>query len=126
MLTETINALTLQTLTGDTALAAATCEAIINHAINKINGYAREDILSNMTGTAGTKTLVVSSYQAGFIISVAIAVYVKDYKQGGANSQSTGVGAVSTVTSAGDPDILAAKAAASLLVSHNDLEVLRG
>jgi len=94
----TITYANLQTLVNDTSITATTCEAIIDHAVNKINGYGAD--LSNMAGGGGAKTLVVTSAEAGFIMSVAVAIYHKDYKISGAQSSSFGLGALSTTETA--------------------------
>jgi hypothetical protein len=94
----TITYASLQTLVKDTTITAATCEAIIDHAIDKINGYGAD--LPNMGGTSGSKTLTVESRVAGFVMSVAVAIYQKDYKSSGAQSSSYGIGSLSKSQSA--------------------------
>lgn len=76
----------------DSAITRTQWETFIDQAIDKINGYLGADTLSNMTGTAGSKTLTVASYKAGFIRSLTVAVYQKDYKSGGAESSSYNIG----------------------------------
>jgi len=114
-----LNAASLKDLVNDVALADVTSEKIIDHSVNKINGYAKIDVVPNMTGAAGSKTLSVSSYEAGFIISVAIAVYNKDYKSSGAQSRSRGIGSLSVSSSSSsgatsEMETLARNAAESL------------
>jgi hypothetical protein len=100
----------------DSTFGATKWEACIDQAINKINGYARDDILPNMTGTAGSKTVSVTSSQAGFIQTVAVAIYANS-KSAGATSSSVGIGGLnkSSSTSTGgendSPDDLAKEAA---------------
>lgn len=96
----------------DSTMSAIVAENILDAAANKItaHGYA----IGNLTGTAGSKSKSVTQAELGWLQTVAIAIYAKDYKQGGANSQSTGLGNLSTVTSAGDSDALAEQAAKQL------------
>jgi len=81
----------------DGELTQTQWESLIDQAIDKINGYgAQYNVeLPNMTGTAGSKTLSVSSAEAGFIRSITARLYNVEYKLPGSDS----VGAVSeTVT----------------------------
>jgi hypothetical protein len=82
----------------DSAFTATKWEACIEQAIDKINGYCRDDILASMTGTAGSKTVSVTSGQAGFIRDLAVAIYARD-KNAGATSSSFGLGAISQSSS---------------------------
>ena len=82
----------------DSDFTATKWEACIEQAIDKINGYARDDILPNMTGTAGSKTVSVTSGQAGFIRDLAVAIY-SNTKNAGSTSTSYGVGAISQSSS---------------------------
>jgi hypothetical protein len=77
----------------NSTFTATKWEACIDQAIDKINGYARDDILPNMTGTAGSKTVSVSSGQAGFIRDLAVAIYA-NAKTGGASSSSINMGPI--------------------------------
>jgi len=83
----------------DVSLAAATWEAFIDQAIDEINGYASDYVLPNMGGTAGSKSVSVGSTQAGWIRKVAVAIYLRDYRNVGADSQSVSVGSVSLSSS---------------------------
>jgi hypothetical protein len=82
----------------DSAFTATKWEACIQQAINKINGYARDDILPDMAGTAGSKTVSVTSGQAGFIQDIAVAIYARD-KNAGATSSNFGMGGISSGSS---------------------------
>jgi len=82
----------------DDEFTATKWEACIEQAIDKINGYARDDILPSMTGAAGSKTVSVTSGQAGFIRDVALAIYA-NMKAGGASSSSIGIGSLSLSSS---------------------------
>lgn len=84
----------------DTDITQTQWESIIDQAVDKINGYARDDLISNMAGTAGSKSLSVTSAQAGFIRSLAVLVYQKEYKSAGAQSESYNMGILSHSRSA--------------------------
>ena len=99
-------------------------ETYIDQAIDKINGYAHDTVLRNMTGVAGAKTLTVTSMAAGFIRSLTIAIYRGEYKFANASSKSFAAGGISksdsTSTSGGaggtsDVESLAAEAADALV-----------
>ena len=70
-------------------------EACIDQAIDKINGEIGDDLLPNMSGTAGTKTVSVTSAQAGYIRDIAAAIYTST-KTGGSTSKSITAGVIST------------------------------
>ena len=81
-----------QTLMNDADTSAATWESVIDSAVNAINSRANAN-LPNMTGTAGSKTLSVTSKQAGsieFVVRVIYATYLKN-----AGNQTVGVGGLS-------------------------------
>lgn len=100
----------------DSAFGATKWEGCINQAIDKINGYLREDVIPNMTGTAGSRTLTVTSAQAGWIRSVAVAEYART-KNAGASSTSQSLGVISESSSSStggttdSPDEIAKEAA---------------
>lgn len=62
-------------------------EAILDQAIDKINLYGHTDI-SNMTGTAGSKTVNLESREKAAVFMAARAVYYGYYK--GLESSSVG------------------------------------
>jgi hypothetical protein len=95
----------------DGEFTATKWEACIDQAIDKINGYARDDILPNLSGTVGSKSVTVTSGQAGFIRDLAVAIYAKDYKNNGLKSTTTGVGQINTSGSVDEIESLAEKAA---------------
>jgi hypothetical protein len=82
----------------DSTFTATKWEACIDQAIDKINGYARDDILPNLSGTAGSKTVNVTSGQAGFVRDIAVSIYARD-KNAGASSSSYAVGGISQSSS---------------------------
>jgi hypothetical protein len=108
----------------DSAFTATKWEACIQQAINKINGYARDDILPDMAGTAGSKTVSVTSGQAGFIQDIAVAIYARD-KNAGATSSSYGLGSLSqsssTSTGAGASQVDELAKAAALHLKEIDV-----
>jgi hypothetical protein len=103
----------------DSAFTATKWEACIDQAIDKINGYARTTLMSNMTGAAGSKTVTVTSMQAGFVRSIAIAIYANT-KNAGASSKSQNLGQIgessssSTGGTSDNPDEIAKEAAYNL------------
>ncbi len=103
----------------DSALTQTQWESLIEQAIDKINGYgAKYGVeLPNMAGDAGSKSVNVTSAEAGFIRDLAVAIYQKDAKSGGAQSTSYGLGALSHSQSASSGNSLEelAKEAASQL-----------
>jgi hypothetical protein len=111
----------------DSSFTATKWEACIDQAIDKINGYARDDILPNLTGTAGSKTVSVTSGQAGFIRDLAVAIYAST-KNAGATSTSLGLGALSqsssSSTGAGASQI--EELAKSAALSLKEIEVSYG
>ena len=102
----------------DASFGATKWEVYIQQAIDKINGYASDTILPSMTGTAGTKTVSVTSRQAGFIRSLTIALYHNEFILAGSKNISEGVGGLSRSSSGGEVEMLA-KAAASALTEND-------
>jgi hypothetical protein len=91
----TLNAASLTGLLKAT-LAAADAENLIDAAINRINAHGYE--ITNLGGTAGTKTKTVSRAELGWIQAVAVALY-PTYQNSGSASSSLGLGALSQSTS---------------------------
>lgn len=102
----------------DSAFTATKWEACIDQAIDKINGYAKDDILPNMQGTAGSKTVSLTSGQAGFVRSIAVVIYAATKNAGATSSTSIGSMSESSSASTGggvdSPDELAMEAARCL------------
>ncbi len=84
----------------DSSYTATKWEAAIDQAINELNTYGKTLDLPNMTGAAGSKTLSVTSAEAGAIQAVAVAIY-SQIKQSGSQSSSFGVGGLSMSSSSG-------------------------
>jgi len=59
-------------------VSAIKTEALIDQAIDLLNLYANQSI-SNMAGTAGSKTVTLTSRQRAAVFEVAKAVYYRDY-----------------------------------------------
>ena len=119
----TITYTNLQTLLNIT-VAAATCESIIDHAINLLNTYGAD--LPNMTGTAGSKTWNGESNEAGAIMEVASAVYISKYVVSGATSSSYGLGPLSTSNSVSTGGSSPENLAKSLARELTELDVAVG
>ena len=75
----------------DATFTATKWEGCIMQALRKINGYARDDILPEMTGTAGSRTVSLTSGQTGFVCDLAAAIYANQ-QNAGADSQSINLG----------------------------------
>jgi hypothetical protein len=76
-------------------------ENLIDGAVDLLNVYLRHYGLeiANMTGTAGTKTLTVTSAERGAVLMVACALYSRDYKAAGSQSESVSLGPASSSSS---------------------------
>ena len=74
-----LTASSLSTLVNDAGLAAATAEAILDQAIDCLNLLGNLE-LSNMQGTAASKSVGVTSRERGAILYVARAIYSSFYK----------------------------------------------
>jgi len=81
----------------DSTITRAQWEACIDQAIDKINGYGLQYGISipNMGGTSGSKIWTGTSAEAGFIRTIAVLVYSKEYKTAGATSESFSLGGLS-------------------------------
>ena len=94
-----------------TAIASSvttTWEACIQQAIDKINGYARDELLPSMTGSAESMTVTVPSTAAGFIRELTVAIYQRDISLKGSQSSSMnllGVGDSQSSSSGGSSEI---------------------
>ena len=63
----------------DADLSATIAEYIIDYAITKINRISRED-LPTMSGTAGSKTVSLTTQQYSAVLDVAEVIYNDVYK----------------------------------------------
>jgi len=88
----TITYTNLTHIVGDTSMAATTAEEIIDQGINEINIYLLKHghQISNMTGTAGSKSWTGTSEEQGAILAVAMEYY-QYYKTSGASAMSVNV-----------------------------------
>ena len=108
----------------DSTITRAQWEACIDQAIDKINGYGLQYGINipNMSGASGSKTWTGTSAEAGFIRTIAVLVYSKEYKTAGATSESYSLGGLShslsasasTSTGGGAADEVAKEAAERL------------
>ena len=88
----TITCDSLTTLVQDTTIADANAEEIIDQAINILNTYGAD--ITNMTGTAGSKTWNGESKEKGAILSLAMEIY-QYYKTSGSSSESSSISGLS-------------------------------
>lgn len=108
-LTDVINALSAD---------AATAEAILMQAAYRISGYGYA--MTVISGVEGARTGTYTAAETGWLIAVAVQIYVEYYKSAGASSQSFGLGGISTSQSTsqskgmGAADALAKEAAERL------------
>ena len=90
-------------------------EILIDGAIDLLNVYLLKysKSIGNMTGTAGSKTVTVTSAEKGAIIMIACSLYSRDYKTSGSQSESVSLGQASHSTS-----VAATSNASELLASE--------
>ena len=114
-----ITASSFKTLINDAGIADATAESLIDQAVHLLNLYGADDI-PTMTGTAGSKTLSVTSQQAGAIQLVAREMYDELFK----GKEITTVQGISVSTPAvlGNPTILQAIKEAARQLSEFDVD----
>jgi hypothetical protein len=100
----------------DSGISQTQWESLIDAAIDKINAHgSRYGVdIPNMGGTAGSKSWTGTSAEAGWIRTVAVAVYQKEYKKEGADSKSESTGGISSSGSASAIESLAEEAAQAL------------
>ena len=87
-MTITVNGTLLQSQFNDSDTSVTNMEIVADNAINTINIFAAT-ALSNLTGTAGSKTGSYTSAQAGSIMAVALQVYREMFKHAAGNSNVT-------------------------------------
>ena len=100
----------------DNDISQTQWESIIDAAIDKINAHgSRYGVdIPNMGGAVGSKSWSGTSAEAGWIRTVAVAVYQKEYQNEGAESQSRGLGSASSSSSVNEIESLAEEAAQCL------------
>jgi len=118
-MTITVNA---ASLTGpmnlsSTVLPAASAELLIDLAVDVLNLFGNVEI-SNMTGTAGTKTLTATSKECGAILLLARMFYYGFFK-GSENVTVQGVSVAITDILANPQTVQAIQAIAAKLASRN-------
>ena len=96
-----VTASTFKDLINNTTITDSATEKIIDQAADSLNMYLEEDNqISNMSGTAGTKTVSVTSAQRGALMNMAREVYSVLYKNpSGMTSSNLGPAGVSFGTS---------------------------
>jgi hypothetical protein len=85
---------------------------IVNAACSRItaHGYTIQRI------PEGSTSRTVNDKELGWVQTVAVAIYAKDYLNSGMSSKGDGVSVLSSSANSGsDPDVLAEQAAAKLL-----------
>ncbi len=89
---------TTTTTTDADYISDTNAERCIDQGIDLLNTFLRAATLSNLTGTAGSKTGSYASNQAGAILAMATQVYIQSYRSAGAaaTSSSLGLGPYST------------------------------
>lgn len=88
----TLNAASLQTEihVSTSTLSNEHAEALLDSAINRIILHGRGQLsMTNLSGTAGSKSLTVNQEWWAGIIAVAVAIYGRDYKTSGSGSGSS-------------------------------------
>lgn len=81
----TVNAAYLQAQFNDGTISAINAEVVLDGAINMLNTYGAG--LSNLTGTAGTKTGTYTSIQTGAIMAMAREIYSEHYSNASKSTQ---------------------------------------
>jgi len=109
----------------DSTYTATKWEADIDQAIDLLNTYGKNLDLPNMTGDAGSKTVSVSSPEAGAIRAVAASVYAKN-RQSGSQSSSYGLGGISSSSSSGTGLLSVENLAKEMAEFLTDLDVTVG
>ena len=104
-------------------------EILIDGAIDLLNVYLLKHgkSIGNMTGTAGSKTVTVTSAEKGAIMMVACSLYSRDYKTSGSQSESSGLGPASYSTNAASTsnasELLASELASNLAIEEMEVDI---
>jgi hypothetical protein len=114
----TITYESLTDLVNDLSSDAATAEAILMQAAYKINGYGYD--MTVISGSEESRSGSYTEAEAGWLLNVAVQIYVEYYKTAGASSESYSLGGINSSQSTsqgsgrGTSDALAKKAANQL------------
>lgn len=97
-------------------ISATEIEALMDQAINKIVRFGRGALsIPNMQGDDGSKTVSVDQATASAIIDVSVALYKRNFRSSGSQSESSTLGPASysssIQTSSTAPDDVAKEAA---------------
>ena len=104
-------------------------EALIDGAIDLLNVYLlrHQKEIANMDGDAGSKTLTVTSPEKGAIIMVASALYSREYKTSGSQSEASSLGPASYSSSSSSTsttaEILAKELADNLAIEEMEVDI---
>lgn len=107
----------------DSDISQTQWEDFILQARDKINGYAKYVVVPDASGAAGSRSWSLSSMQVGFVRSLAVAIYQKDYKSAGAQSSSYSLGGLSqsqSASSGGGAEVEELAKAAAKALTEND------
>ncbi len=103
-------------LIADTGLSATNAEYILTQTVDLIKLYGGEEVsLSNLSGTAGSKSLSCTEKQRGAIYMAARNIYASIYK----NAANTNVGGAVNISSTdllSNPTVLASIKEAAILL----------
>ncbi len=84
----TLNAAFLQAQFNDSSITATNAEVVLDGGINMLNAYGAS--ISNLSGSAGSKTGSYSSTEVGAVMAMAQQIYQKHFKN--ASGASSGMG----------------------------------
>ena len=104
-------------------------ENLIDGAIDLLNVYLLKygKSIGNMTGTAGSKTVTVTSAEKGAIIMVACSLYSRDYKTSGSQSESSSLGpasySMSAASTSNASELLASELASNLAREEMEVDI---
>jgi hypothetical protein len=96
----------------DSGFTATKWETLIQQAINRVNGAARDNVLPSMTGTAGTKAVTLTSEQEGYVRSITALLYQCENKM--PSSGGVGIATDNVPDVRGHVELLIKEAAAAL------------
>jgi hypothetical protein len=101
-MSETLNAAILKSEFADTAISETNAEVVLMGSIRLLNTFGAS--LTQMTGTAGSRTGTYTYAQIGAIMALAQQIYAKHYKNASGTTNSS-IGQIS-VSAAVDAAVL--------------------
>jgi len=102
----------------DSTFDDATMEGLIDQAIDMLNLYGINVDLPNMTGTAGSKTVSLTSPQQGAVVMITRVVYSQFYERADGSMTFGGVTVSASDMMGNTVVIRTVKEAARLLYKH--------